>query len=125
MIQIGTNLKSIDNSGAKTVKCIGGFSGYKQRYASFGSIITVSVQNLRAKRRTLVKVKKGQVLQALIIRTKKVLNHPLNISFFENSVILLNKQKKLIGTRIFGSLPKNLRSTKFLRLSFLARGLIT
>lgn len=114
----------MDNSGAKTVRCIGVFSGYRQRYASFGDVITVSVQSLRAKRRTLVKVKKGQVLQALIIRTKKFLKCSLNLSFFENSVILLNKQKKLIGTRIFGSLPKNLRYTKFLRLSFLARGLI-
>lgn len=118
MIQIGTSLKSMDNSGAKIVKCIGGFSGYKQRYASFGKIITVAVQKLRTKRRTLVKVKKGQILQALIIRTKKA---PA-FSFFENSVILLNKQKKLIGTRIFGSLPKNLRYTKFLRLIFLAKG---
>lgn len=124
MIQVGTNLKTVDNSGAKIVKCIGGFPGYKQRYAQFGSVITVSVQKLRAKRRTSVKVKKGQVLQALIIRTKKRLNKSSNLYFFENSVILLNKQKKLIGTRIFGSLPKNLRYTKFLRITFLARGLI-
>jgi large subunit ribosomal protein L14 len=124
MVQVGTILKSVDNSGAKTVKCIGGFSGYKQRYALFGNIITVSVQKLRVRRRTFVKVKKGQVLQALIIRTKKNLKNSTSLSFFENSVVLLNKQKKLIGTRIFGSLPKNLRYTKFLRITFLARGLI-
>lgn len=124
MIQVGTSLKSMDNSGARIVKCIGGFSGYKQRYASFGDIITVSVQKLRTRRRTLVKVKKGQVLQALIIRTKKALSKSSNILFFENSVVLLNKQKKLIGTRIFGSLPKSLRFSKFLKITFLARGLI-
>lgn len=124
MIQVGTNLKIIDNSGAKIVKCIGSLKGYKQRYAFFGSIITVSVQKLRTKRRTLVKVKKGQILQALIIRTKKSSRLPATFSFFENSVILLNKQKKAIGTRIFGSLPKTLRYTKFLKLTFLARGLI-
>lgn len=124
MIQVGTNLKNIDNSGAKIVTCIGCLSGYKQRYASFGDIITVSVQKLRKRRRTLVKVKKGQVLQALIIRTKKVLTKSSNLFFFENSVILLNKQKKLVGTRIFGCLPKILRYSKYLRVTFLARGLI-
>lgn len=124
MIQVGTNLKNIDNSGAKSVTCIGCLAGYKQHYASFGDIITVSVQKLRKKRRTLVKVKKGQVLQALIIRTKKVLSKASNLFFFENSVILLNKQKKLVGTRVFGSLPKILRFSKYLRLTFLARGLV-
>jgi large subunit ribosomal protein L14 len=124
MIQIGTNLQTVDNSGAKIVKCIGGFGGYKQRKVSYGAIITVAVQKLRVKRRTLVKVKKGQVLQALVVRTKKVLNSSSSVLFFENSVVLLNKQKKLIGTRIFGSLPKSLRYTKLLKISFLARGLI-
>jgi large subunit ribosomal protein L14 len=124
MIQVGTKLKNIDNSGAKTVTCIGCLSGYKQRYASFGEIITVSVQKLRKRRRALAKVKKGQVLQALIVRTKKVLVKSSNLFFFENSVILLNKQKKLVGTRVFGSLPKILRFNKYLRIAFLARGLI-
>jgi len=124
MVQISTNLKIIDNSGAKTVKCIGALSSCRQHYASFGSIITVSIQKLRSKRRPFLKVKKGQVLQALIIRTKLFFNNTSNISFFENSVVLLNSQKKLIGTRIFGSLPKNLRYTKFLKITFLARGLV-
>lgn len=124
MIQVGTHLKNIDNSGAKIVTCIGCLDGYKQRYAMFGDIITVSVQKLRKRRRTLVKVKKGQVLQALIIRTKKALSKASNLFFFENSVVLLSKQKKLVGTRIFGSLPKSLRLSKYLRITFLARGLI-
>jgi large subunit ribosomal protein L14 len=124
MIQIGTNLITIDNSGAKLVTCIGCLAGYKQRYASFGEVITVAVQKLRKRRRTLVKVKKGQVLQALIIRTKKNLTKASNLFFFENAAVLLNKQKKLIGTRVFGSLPKSLRFSKYLRLTFLARGLI-
>lgn len=125
MIQVGTKLKNIDNSGAILVTCIGCLSGgYKQRYAYFGDIITISVQKLRKKRRNLVKVKKGQVLQALIIRTKKTLTKASNLFFFENSVILLNKQKKLVGTRVFGSIPKILRFSKYLRVTFLARGLI-
>ena len=124
MVQIGTNLKNIDNSGVKLVKCIGALAGPRQRHASFGSIITVSIQKLRPKRRLFLKVKKGQVMQALIIRTKIPSNNSHNFSFFENSVVLLNNQKKLIGTRIFGCLPKNLRYSKFLRLTFLAKGLV-
>jgi len=123
--QVHQVLKNIDNSGAILVTCIGCLSGgYKQRYAYFGDIITVSVQKLRKRRRTLVKVKKGQVLKALLIRTKKKLAKRSNLFFFENSVILLNQQKKLIGTRIFGSIPKILRISKYLRVTFLARGLI-
>ena len=63
-------------------------------------------------------------MQDLIIRTKIPSNNSHNFSFFENSVVLLNNQKKLIGTRIFGCLPKNLRYSKFLRLTFLAKGLV-
>jgi large subunit ribosomal protein L14 len=124
MVQIGTNLKNMDNSGATTVKCIGALSSCNQHYVSFGNVVTVSIQKLRSKRRPLLKVKRGQVLQALIIRTKIFFKNASNIAFFENSVVLLNSQKKLIGTRIFGSLPKNLRYTKFLKLTFLARGLV-
>jgi len=123
MIQLGTLLKVIDNSGAKIVKCIGVLPGYKQRYAFFGDIITISVQKLRARRRALVKVKKGQVLPALILSTKTPLKES-NQVLFNNSVVLLNKQYKLVGTKIFSSLPQYLRFTKFLRLTFLARGLL-
>jgi large subunit ribosomal protein L14 len=125
MIQVGTNLKIIDNSGGREAYCIGVLSGYKQRYAVIGDIITVAIKKLRTRRRITSKVKKGDVLKALIIRTKSPLLSKIGtISFFENSVILLNNQKKILGTRIFGAVPKQFRYTKHLRLTFLAAGLI-
>jgi large subunit ribosomal protein L14 len=125
MIQSGSYLKVIDNSGAREVKCIGVLKRVKQRYAFTGEIITVSVKKLRTRRKLFSKVKKGEVLKALLVRTKNSISLKCRkLSFFENSVILLNNQKKLIGTRIFGSLPKALRYTKHLRLTFLCAGLI-
>ena len=96
MIQNGTYLNVIDNSGAKKVYCIQVKGGYKKRYARIGDIITVSVKMLRTKRRATSKVKKGEVLKALIVRTKCGLKDYSNksISFFENSVILLNNNNR-------------------------------
>jgi large subunit ribosomal protein L14 len=71
MIQKGTFLKVIDNSGAKNVCCIRIVSNQKYRYAYTGDILLVSVKNLRAKRRFASKVKKGQLIRALVVRTKK------------------------------------------------------
>ena len=102
MIQVGTSLKVIDNSGAREVYCIGVLKGYKQRYATIGEIITVSIKKLRTRRRTFSKVKKGEVVKALIVRVKKQFKTKIGfMSFFENSVILITSQNKLIGTRIF------------------------
>ena len=71
MIQQQTILKVIDNSGAKTVKCIKVLGGYKKKYAFLGEVIIVSVKNLRNKSKITSKVKKGEVCRALIVRTKK------------------------------------------------------
>jgi len=125
MIQVGTNLRNIDNSGARFVSCIGVLAGYKQRYAAFGEIITVAVEKLRTRRRAYSKVKKGQVLKALVVRLKKSIAYgATNLFFFENSVILLNRQYKLLGTRIFGALSKQLRYTKHMRIAFLSVGTV-
>lgn len=125
MIQVGTTIKIIDNSGGREAYCIGVLSGYKQRYAGIGEIITIAIKKLRTRRRNTSKVKKGDVLKALVLRTKSFLPNKIGkISFFENSVILLSNQKKILGTRIFGALPKQLRYTKHLRLTFLSAGLI-
>jgi large subunit ribosomal protein L14 len=70
MIQNGTFLNVIDNSGAKQVYCIKILTGYKKRYAGIGDIIVVSVKSLRLKRRVTSKLKKGDVMKALIVRTK-------------------------------------------------------
>lgn len=125
MIQVGTKLKVIDNSGAKDVSCIGVLSKYRQRYAFLGDVITVSIQNLRSQRKVDSKVKKGEVLKALVLYTKSSIKNKFsNLYFFENSVILLNKQNKLVGTRIFGPLPKMLRYSKHMRLVSLSSGIL-
>jgi large subunit ribosomal protein L14 len=125
MIQKGSYLNVIDNSGAKEVCCIRVTGGYQKRYASIGDIIIVSIKSLRNKRRSLLKIKKGEVLRAVIVRTKKPksLHKSTNlISFNENSAVLLSLQNKIIGTRVFGSVPKQLNYTKFLKLVSISSG---
>jgi len=102
-------------------------SGYKRRYAFIGNLILVSVKSIRSKRRLSSKTKKGEIFKALVVKTKTKLNKKSgdSIGFFENSVVLLNKQNKLIGTRVFGSVPKTLRYTKFLRIASLSAGLVS
>jgi len=127
MIQVGTYLNVADNSGARSVACIKVLKGYKQRYAVLGDLILVSVKSIRTKRRLSSKVKKGELFKALIIKTKLSNNFFFgdSLKFSENSVVLLNKNNKNLGTRIFGSIPKILRYTKFLRLASLSSGLIS
>ena len=126
MIQNGTYLNVIDNSGAKNVCCIKVSSGYRNRYASIGDVIIVSVKNLRTKRRATSKVKKGEVLKALVVRTKTPVKEYSNktLTFFENSVVLLNPKHRPIGTRIFGVLPTSFRFTKHLKIASLSVGLV-
>jgi len=125
MIQKGSKLNVIDNSGARFVSCIHVPKGYRQRYAFVGDNIIVSVKKLRNKRKLFSKVKKGDVTKALIIRTKTRLKSysAENLSFKENSVVLFNKQNKLIGTRLFGIIPSRFRYTRYLKLVSLAAGL--
>lgn len=127
MIQNGSYLNVIDNSGAKTVYCIKVISGFKRRYAVIGDLITVSIKVLRSKRRASSKTKKGEIYRAVIVRVrqKKNLFSGDSIKFFENSVVLLNKQNKFIGTRVFGTVPKVLRYTKFLKIISLSSGTVS
>ena len=126
MIQVGTILNVIDNSGAKKVCCIKVMKGYKQRYASIGDLIMISIKSLRKKRKSTSKTKKGQVHRALILRTKMGSRESSGggLRFFENAVALINKQNKFIGTRILGPLSSQLRQTKYLRVLSIASGLI-
>jgi large subunit ribosomal protein L14 len=126
MIQKGTCFKVIDNSGAKKACCIHVVGGYRKRYGKIGDIIVVSIKSLRSKRREVSKIKKGDVVKALIVKTKVYqpsYSYEL-ISYFENSVVLLNNQNKLLGTRIFGPIQKSFRYTKYLRILTLASGVI-
>ena len=127
MIQNGSYLHVVDNSGAKIAYCIKVLSGYKCRYAVTGDLIVISIKNLRSKRRSTSKTKKGEIYKAVVVRTKAKKKNFFgdDIIFFENSIVLLNKQYKCIGTRIFGSVPKFLRYTKFLKIASLSSGLVS
>ena len=126
MIQSGTFLNVVDNSGAKTVACIKILSGYRSRYASVGQVILVSIKSLRSKRRASSKIKKGEIYNALIVRTLAPMKsfQGDSFKFFTNSVVLLSKQNKFLGTRVFGIVPKSLRYTKFLKVLSLSPGCI-
>jgi large subunit ribosomal protein L14 len=123
MIQSGTYLNVIDNSGAKIVYCIKLInSGYRQRYGYVGSVILVSIKSIKYSKN--IKVKKGEMCKALIVRTTQ---HNFNVAsnyrkFLKNDAILLNKKNKLMGTRIFGTLPKTIKSTKYSKMLFLCQG---
>ena len=108
MIQMQSLLKIADNSGARTVMCIKVLGGSKRRYANIGDVIKVAVREAIP----TGKVKKGQVVDALIVRTKKGVRRRDGslIKFDGNAVVLLNAQKQPIGTRIFGSITRELRA---------------
>jgi large subunit ribosomal protein L14 len=125
MIQTGTVLKIVDNTGAKTALCLKVQLGYKKRYAFIGDIVLISIKSLRTKRRANLKVKKGELYKALILRIKyptKIFTGDYFSNVYHPSAILLNKQKKIIGTRIFGSVSKTFRFTKYLKTLSLCSG---
>jgi large subunit ribosomal protein L14 len=126
MIQKGTYLNVIDNSGVKSICCIHVSDGYRKKYAKVGDFIIASVKSVRFKKD--LKVEKGSVVKALIIRTKNLNSIKKeiknNIKFNENCAILLTKQKKYIGTRLFGGIQKQFRYTKFSKLLSMSSGLI-
>ena len=126
MIQTGTFLNIIDNSGAKEVCCIKVFKGYRRRYAFTGDVITVSVKSLRSKRKATSKVKKGDVVKALVVRTKteKKDFSGKSLGFLENSAVLLTNQFKPIGSRVFGTLPKTVEFSKYLKVSSISSNTI-
>lgn len=125
MIQIGTTIKVMDNSGAKTVYCIRFKTNFKKRYATMGDIIVAVVKSLRTKRRIYSKVERGQIVKAVVIRQKKNRSFKCgdSFSFLTNNVILVNNSYKLLGTRIFGSIPYQIRYTRFMKLISLSTGL--
>lgn len=107
MIQMQTELDVADNSGARRVECIKVLGGSKRRYAGIGDIIRVTVKDAIPRG----KVKKGDVLFAVVVRTKKGVRRPDGslIRFDTNAVVLLNDAKQPIGTRIFGAVTRELR----------------
>lgn len=118
MIQVETYLDIADNSGARRVMCIKVLGGSRRRYASIGDIIKVTVKEAIPRGR----VKKGEVLDAVVVRTKKGIRRPDGsvIRFDGNAAVLLNPQKQPIGTRIFGPVTRELRTDNFMRIISLA-----
>ena len=118
MIQVETRLKAADNSGAKVLYCIKVLGGSRRRYAAVGDIIVVSVKEAIPN----AKVKKGDVLKAVVVRTTKEVRRPDGsyIRFDENSAVLINQAKEPIGTRIFGPVARELRAKRFMKIISLA-----
>ncbi|MBW1709287.1 MAG: 50S ribosomal protein L14 [Deltaproteobacteria bacterium] len=118
MIQSETRLSIADNSGAKKVSCIKVLGGSKRRYASVGDVIIVSVKEALPRS----KVKKGDVLRAVVVRTVKEVGRPDGsyIKFDDNSAVLITAQGEPIGTRIFGPVARELRAKSFIKIISLA-----
>jgi large subunit ribosomal protein L14 len=118
MIQTTTRLDVADNSGAKSVMCIKVLGGTRRRYASIGDVIVVAIKDALPSS----KVKKGEVMKAVIVRTKKELNRDDGsyIRFDTNSAVLINAQNEPVGTRIFGPVARELRAKNFMKIISLA-----
>jgi len=118
MIQVQSYLDIADNSGARRVMCIKVLGGSKRRYARVGDIIKVTVKEAIPRG----KVKKGQVMRAVVVRTRKGVRRPDGslIKFDENAAVLLNASDAPIGTRIFGPVTRELRGEKFMKIISLA-----
>ncbi len=118
MIQMQTQLAVADNSGAKRVQCIKVLGGSKRRYAGIGDVIKVSVKEAIPRG----KVKKGDVYDAVIVRTRKGVRRSDGsvIRFDSNAAVLLDSKRELLGTRIFGPVTRELRSEQFMKIISLA-----
>jgi large subunit ribosomal protein L14 len=118
MIQSETRLTVADNSGAKELYCIKVLGGSKRRYATIGDIIVVSVKEAIPNS----KVSKGDIVQAVIVRTKKEIARPdgSSIRFDDNSAVVINKNNEPVGTRIFGPVARELRAKRFMKIVSLA-----
>ena len=118
MIQTQSYLEVADNSGARRVMCIKVLGGSKRRYARVGDLIKVTVKEAIPRG----KVKKGQVMSAVVVRTKKGLRRQDGslIKFDDNAAVLLNNNLAPIGTRIFGPVTRELRTERFMRIISLA-----
>ena len=118
MIQMQTMLDAADNSGARKLMCIKVLGGSKRRYANIGDVIKVSVKDAIPRG----KVKKGEVYNAVVVRTRKGVRRPDGsvIRFDSNAAVLLNNRLEPIGTRIFGPVTRELRTERFMKIISLA-----
>jgi large subunit ribosomal protein L14 len=118
MIQVESKLDVADNSGARRVQCIRVLGGSRRKYAGVGDIVVVTVKDAIPRGR----VKKGEVLRAVVVRTAKDIrrNDGSVIRFDRNAAVLINKQGEPIGTRIFGPVTRELRGRGYMKIVSLA-----
>jgi large subunit ribosomal protein L14 len=118
MIQERSRLDVADNSGAKKLGCIRVLGGSRRRYATVGDVIVASVKEALPN----AKVKKGDVVKAVIVRTRKEIRRPDGsyVRFDDNSAVIINQYNEPIGTRIFGPVARELRAKKFMKIVSLA-----
>ncbi|MCA1927523.1 MAG: 50S ribosomal protein L14 [Calditerrivibrio sp.] len=118
MIQVQSRLRAADNSGAKELMCIKVLGGSKRKYGSLGDIIVCSVKDAIPDGN----VKKGDVVKAVIVRTKKEKRRAdgTYIRFDDNAAVILNKNMEPIGTRVFGPVARDLRGKGFLKIISMA-----
>ena len=118
MIQMQSMLDAADNSGARRLMCIKVLGGSRRRYANIGDVIKVSIKEAVPRG----KVKKGEVFNAVVVRTRKGVRRPdgSTIRFDGNAAVLLTNKLEPIGTRIFGPVTRELRGEKFMRIVSLA-----
>ncbi|MBW1684733.1 MAG: 50S ribosomal protein L14 [Deltaproteobacteria bacterium] len=118
MIQQESVLQVADNSGARKVACIRVLGGSGRRYASIGDVIVVSIKDAAPNAR----VKKGEVRQAVVVRTRKEVGRPDGsyIRFDDNAAVLIDTQREPVGTRIFGPVARELRAKRFMKIVSLA-----
>ena len=118
MVQQETKLRVADNSGAREILCIRVKGGSHRRYARIGDVITATVKQATPRGG----VRKGEVVQAVVVRTKKQLGRPdgTYISFDENAAVLIDPQRNPRGTRIFGPVARELRDRNFMKIVSLA-----
>ena len=118
MVQQESYLKVADNTGAKEIKCIRVLGGSKRKYGNIGDVIVASVRKA-APNGT---VKKGEVVKAVIVRTKKGIrrNDGTYVRFDENAAVLIKEDKNPRGTRIFGPVARELRDKEYMKILSLA-----
>ncbi len=118
MIQSYTILQVADNTGAKKLRCFNILGGSKHRYARIGDIVMASVREATPD----ATVKKGSVVRAVIVRTRKELGREDGsyVRFDDNAAVIINAQKEPVGTRIFGAVARELRAKEFMKIISLA-----
>lgn len=118
MIQMQSVLNAADNSGARSVQCIKVLGGSHRRYAAVGDVIKVSVKDAIPRG----KVKKGEIYNAVVVRTRKGVRRPDGsvVRFDSNAAVLLTNKLEPIGTRIFGPVTRELRTAQFMKIISLA-----